>query len=647
MKYSIKHLLRQRGKVLLFFLLMLIGTSILVMGAALLISTNRSLDSVEQQFATIGTVKQNPDSVLVEQNWNSCLGAHSNPINVYENLLSTDILNFDGANYIGEPESRTYYLTTQKEWMSFGPSDFTHNSFILTFSPLSDADGSEPTEVAVQQVLYSNVLYEDVLDTPGNLHSNDVIPLCQHFSESPIPLEKGKTYVAKVVWQRCSNHSDQFYDGEYVVYQRPHTTVDTSSSNGEPFLHIRGSSLKFPSLNDPSIGVQEIDTNNADHLTKDGWFEWTSATRRQYSLTPVLATNDLELLPSYHKGKMKIVAGRPISEEEFASGAKVCLMPEEFVYESWKTNPTYLMLGSKLTLPLLCGLSSYDPGVQYIGGTDNYSNHAFMNRYSLIDESGKTFSPFVNDEYEVVGSYHVDEDYYYNGDTELIQYSIIVPSKSIQPVEEMNIAYVGPMNENTTSFRIPNGSIEEFDKALHEMVPEIEQLTISYDDNGYSQVADELHKSRNTAILLFSLGTSVSVSIIVLLFYFFIVRQKRRTAIERSFGLSKKECWVSLMGGIMLVSLLALIIGTICGFVFLNSMNEITASESNDFITKFSDWSEPIIKIDEQGLSSIDIGIVCLLGPCSILMVEFLLSLLFMERNLKISPILLLGEKGA
>ena len=60
--FSIKQLLRQPGKAILFFLLMAASTALVVTGAVLTIENNKRLRIVEETYSTIGYVEQLPIS---------------------------------------------------------------------------------------------------------------------------------------------------------------------------------------------------------------------------------------------------------------------------------------------------------------------------------------------------------------------------------------------------------------------------------------------------------------------------------------------------------------------------------------------------------------------------------------------------------
>lgn len=57
------------------------------------------------------------------------------------------------------------------------------------------------------------------------------------------------------------------------------------------------------------------------------------------------------------------------------------------------------------------------------------------------------------------------------------------------------------MTAANTSFMIPNGTVEAFDQALGEAVPEAELLNNICDDNGYVQVISALETVKHSARL--------------------------------------------------------------------------------------------------------------------------------------------------
>lgn len=200
----------------------------------------------------------------------------------------------------------------------------------------------------------------------------------------------------------------------------------------------------------------------------------------------------------------------------------------------------------------------------------------------------------------------------------------------------------------TTSFMLPNGTIESFDAALRVAVPETSELTITYDDNGYGDLMTSLNNARMSAVLLFTGGVIAAVGIVVLLLYFFIVKQKKRTAIERSLGMSKAQCRVSLMAGILVLALVASVIGVGIGAVLLQSdvLMDTAQSETEEIDTTFSIWAKGQTEVTEPETDATVPVAVYVFIPVCLLVFIFLLSLVLVNRNLKTEPILLLSGKG-
>ena len=200
----------------------------------------------------------------------------------------------------------------------------------------------------------------------------------------------------------------------------------------------------------------------------------------------------------------------------------------------------------------------------------------------------------------------------------------------------------------TTSFMLPNGTIESFDAALRVAVPETSELTITYDDNGYGDLMTSLNNARMSAVLLFVGGLIAVVGIVVLLLYFFIVKQKKRTAIERSLGMSKAQCRVSLMAGILVLALVASVIGVGISAVLLQSdvLTGTAQSETEEIDTTFSIWEKGQTEVTEPETDETGPVAVYVFIPVCLLVFIFLLSLVLVNRNLKTEPILLLSGKG-
>jgi putative ABC transport system permease protein len=109
---SIKQLFRTPLKALLFILLLSASTTLLVFGSVLLIKTNMRINQVEDTFTTIGIVGQRPSSTETVVSENGCDSIDTASYDFYDELVTLDMLDFEGANYIVPPENRVCYIAS-------------------------------------------------------------------------------------------------------------------------------------------------------------------------------------------------------------------------------------------------------------------------------------------------------------------------------------------------------------------------------------------------------------------------------------------------------------------------------------------------------------------------------------------------------
>lgn len=141
---------------------------------------------------------------------------------------------------------------------------------------------------------------------------------------------------------------------------------------------------------------------------------------------------------------------------------------------------------------------------------------------------------------------------------------IIIPRSSIENSDSENIAQAGPMKGYTTSFEIPNGTMEHWKSLWEEQG--IEGLEITFYDKGYSILEAGLKRMKRMAFILLVAGAVSAVCILLFFCHMFITKQSTWTAIERSLGLSKGQCTASLLSGILLIALCGCILGSAAGY---------------------------------------------------------------------------------
>ena len=628
--FSIKQLLRQPGKTLLFFLLMAASTALVATGAVLTIENSDRIRIVDETYSTVGFVEQpavSTESVPVP---NACGGVNFITTTDYGDYLTPDILKFPGADYVVEPEYRPYFVFNEPEFSQFGDDDTFH---VVEFTPLGSVDDGAPVEVEITKVLFSkDNKGQNTCNTPDiALHEGDHITVCQCWKTTCYPMELGQRYVAELAkWWNCPEHNVD----EYVVYSRPHSGRTDREGN---YLGKEN----FP--DDIDWDYRQPDHAQIARVTGEDFYEkgnigynflqWAKNVEQREHSFCALATSTLETLPSWHERKVLLQDGREITSEEFESGAPVCMISKDFAGRNG------LHVGDKVNMPFVCAMYT---DLSTIGGRPHAS-------FSLLDENGEFYEPFFEQEYEIVGLLGCQDMY----DVEVGQDTFIIPIKSVTASEEGSIAYYRPMARRTASFQIPNGTIQKFNEALHKNVPEAERLIITYDDRGYSEIMKSLNNSRAMAFLLLMGGIMAALSIMALLLYFFVVKEKKRTAVERSLGMTKAQCRVSLLSALIILTVLSASVGSVCGALALDKVSEPqvvakTAEERDsmyDYDTRYSDWAAGRELAEKTEIKVEAPMAVYYAVPLGLSLVVLVSALLLMAVSFRTDPIYLLSTR--
>lgn len=136
---------------------------------------------------------------------------------------------------------------------------------------------------------------------------------------------------------------------------------------------------------------------------------------------------------------------------------------------------------------------------------------------------------------------------------------IIIPSRSVKNSDADNILESWPITGSSTSFRIENGTIDEYmEKWSKLQIPNVE---IIFYDRGYSELEANINNMKYIARLLIVMGVSMVLMVLGYFSWLFILKQKERTAVERRLGFRKWHSFVSLFSGIFLL----ILVGSVCG----------------------------------------------------------------------------------
>lgn len=639
--FSIKQLLRQPVRVLLFFLLMAASTMLVVSGTIMTIESHARIQIVEDTYSTVAYVTQLPEGYEEFPVSDPCHGDYVASRATYGDIILPEDLDFPGAKYVVEPEYRPYYISFQRS-LQHTVGQFYFKRHIVEFTPLEDSGDGQIVDVRITKVLFSQVSpdlecrktahYED-----HNMEVGDVIPFCEAcgYGNYMFPLKAGERYVVGMCMNECPGHGLEYYP--YLApSSRQHDAKGNDISDGifmEDWTAPDGTPLKRQDALRPVT---------SDHFYEEGqpgykYVLWEKLYENEDYGFATMPVNSLKVLKPWHEKETGLADGREITEEEFESGGLVCMVPSSLA----KVNG--LRVGDGIDLSFLCAIYGHATEAGFQGMIPPDTN-------TLYNAQGEPFEPFWEQTYEIVGIYTDDML-----ETGLWRDALLIPAKSVQASDEDNIAHFEPMTRTVASFQLPNGSMDEFDAAFRAAHPELlDQLLIEYDDQGYSEIMKSLRTSRDMSRLLLAGGVLAALAILALLLYFFVVREKKRTAIERSLGMSKRQCRVSLLAGLMILTVIAASLGSMCAGLTLDKMVEFTTFQGETaeeldsqymFDTHYSVWAAGRQQAED---AEIEVEMpVAVYGavPVGMCLLVWVLSLGLMARSFRIDPIYLLSTK--
>ncbi len=555
MKNSLKQMMRTPVRTALFLVLMVVAALLLTLGTCIWLKGNRTMTQYEDRFMTIGTVRQIPDSFEQTLEWN----AETKDYDVrkyaqYSSYYTPENMLFKEAEYIAGPEQRAFYISYGPEYLmynvSLNPSALSKGALIAEFKPMEDCMPDESVKIQITKVIGGDQRMEGVVDN-----------FCDHMNPNPKMLYKDKTYVA-ILNSYLYIHGSM-YDELMKSKNEVHIGLEYIPGSLGTGLRMPDGSLP----EDAFRGGQEI------FEVTDGFYE-TDAGQRLLNLAqsegiwrqcqPVTGTNKTCLLMPFYNGQAYISEGRDISEEEYASGSKVCLAPRKFMENNG------LSLGDRVKVQLLYTDARVNAGRKFWldGSIGFYSG--------LVDTEGEPLQVFETSEYEVVGIYDVTisyEDSIFDPGAD----ELIVPMESIEARDGKNLLASGPMTDATSSFQIPNGSIDEFLRGWAGYGTD--KLEITFYDMGYSQLKAGIDNMKKISLCLFAAGVVLTVLLLFFFSHLFITKQAQRTAIERSLGMRAARCRWSMISGFALLVLIGAILGSVAGVKIADRVSVIHAGE--------------------------------------------------------------------
>ena len=521
--YSMKTFLRTPLRALVFFLLMISSSFLLVSGTNLWIRSHIIIERYEDTFRTIGTVRQKPTGIERVRIWFDLTDSYFY-VNrtVYGPILPVEILYLEGVDFILTPEKRPFYGSLAPELQLYTIEEkelWTTGGGVVKVRPAACGNLREPLEMIIEEVLWST----------HNLEEGMSIWVEDVFSANDLTFYSENQYMMAL--HSHTNPRREFFPGIRIhptQFTREGQLMETD------FYHDF-----FQKIDDDFYGSGAYNRWNALAYSMDLYF----------INFPVLPTHGIDLLLPFHLGRAVLVEGEMISEEEFHAGQRVCLIPEAMA----KRNG--LVPGDTIYLELFYANHRGHPSDYFFHGSYSMGN-------SLINSEGEIYPTFFSYPYTIKGIYRsIDLPGVSMGDN-----TVIIPALSMEECDGNNILAYGPMQHSTTSFRIPNGSIEDF-LQLWNATEYSRYVEITFYDGGYTHLRQGLQSIREISYIFLFVGGILAILLSIFFSHLFVTKQKFRMVTERMLGLTRKESALSLLFGMLVVNLTGIVMGILLAFI--------------------------------------------------------------------------------
>ena len=638
---SIRQIRRTPLRSILFLVLVSLSASLLTLGVALYLIGEANMKRLEEVFVTIGLVSQSPDGDEEGRSWdaeNQKYTAYKMP--VYNEIVSPDVLMFDGANYSIPPKHRPYY-GAYDPLLKYPDSSYirliaqTRTTFpIVVVTPLEDCVPDHPVELRLLKELYG-------INGSATREAEDweTILFCDHYNPNPPKLTAGKTYVMALQWRNSHRDWEKTHTGVDAMRGEFAPRSDGSTYNAIVSTQYTPDGQLIPDEKPLANAYQEVTEGFFDTPAGQRWLELVKAMDISEHTYPVIPTDNTQLLMSFYNGNASIVDGRDITAEEYSRGQLVCLISRQFAELNGYA------VGD--TLPVKLYYADYRDSASRDFPPDGLQ---LGNPNHLLNAKGKCYDVFEQHDYTVVGIYNEINQASYSSGYDMAGFGVVIPGASVRNSDANNILDYGPMKGFNTVFQIPNGSVEQYqalwNQASGTQDGKESNIQITIYDKGYTQIKAGLLQIKQVAVALLVSGLLVTVLILLFFCNMFIGKQKRRTAIERSLGMGKRACTISLLTGVLAIVMLGSLVGSTAGYALSGGvMGMLSAlSESVSYSTEFSNWAQAANDVSQMRLVT---GMVSPLVPliccAAIILLALAISLVQIRGNLRSEPLKLLS----
>lgn len=364
-----------------------------------------------------------------------------------------------------------------------------------------------------------------------------------------------------------------------------------------------------------------------------------------FGSTTAAAVDDLSLVPAFYNGKVYVAQGRTFSQEDYDTGAKVCLISGYYA-EKMK-----LAVGDRLDM------SFYEADFPMTGNTaDSNDRRTELWKPATLSDGTETYrltDPFFdNSSYEIVGIY---DGQVYEPNLNRVEFSltkgmhcdtILVPSASLanRPETTRDDAW-------HTAILVDSKRVNEFldyvqTSTLLDETDDGVKMDLTVYDQGLSNMTRVLEQLTRVSRLTMGLALGSAGLAVVMLSVLTLQKNKRQIAALRSLGVREKQIPQAVLAGVLVVCLVGAILGAAAGGIVSQKVGSAVLASAKEDV---GDGTFSAM-LAQSGGDAVDLSIVTsplsmVLAAAGVMIVLALLCFVLVRREAKNSPILQLGAK--
>lgn len=289
---------------------------------------------------------------------------------------------------------------------------------------------------------------------------------------------------------------------------------------------------------------------------------------------PLLGTDCLESVFAFQQGSSYIIQGRSFTQQEYRTGAPVCVISEAAAQKAGLSVGDSLPISQYETVTNYSAYSSLGPYYQtsvllqrnQSGGYTELNDpfiSPYLSQYGFATE---------NESFTVVGIYRQETWWDHEGAYAMTPNVIFAPSGALA-----ECAYRSDAGGVYLSVLLKNGSIQDFEQAIEGTGLEGRWFL---DDQNYASVKAGVEQLKSTALIL--MVACLAGWLVVVAFYLVLYQggERRSLGIMLSVGAGKKRAVRYLFGSGVILAAVGTVLGVVLGQVVDQSVLDMALSVS-------------------------------------------------------------------